>query len=129
MTIGSLAYWLMVTKSIKDISKLGLALYLLFSIPYAFGAVKHINGAFDLSIGPTYETKIIEKKIERISRRRFKLFCLTLEPWGSRKKTNELYISRDDYNSVSEGNNIEIHTGSGFLGIDWVRKVTQVEDV
>jgi len=120
--IASLLYWCLVVKFAGKLSKLGLALYLLFAIPYGFGAVKHINCGFDLGSGSTYEAAVTGKETRRI--RRIPVSILKLKPWGPRKEINELKAPREVFRQVAVGDRVEIDSGPGLLGIPWVRRVS-----
>ena len=80
---------------------------------------------FDIGNGPTYEVKVVGKSIQRI--RRIPVPTLKLEPWGARKKANELEVPREVYKKIGAGDMVKIISGPGLLGIHWIRGLLIVD--
>ena len=80
---------------------------------------------FDIGNGPTYDVKVVGKSIQRI--RRIPVPTLKLEPWGARKKANEIKVPWEIYKRVGVGDRVMIDSGPGLLRISWVTKVEKTE--
>ena len=125
--IGSVAFiavlfFLFIThKQIEDSNKDKLWIYLsiIFSIfIYSYSSIYAINCSFDNSVPKVYDSKIIDKHISR-GRKGRKTYYVKVQPWGHHYESENMKVSRDEYESYYINESVKIDYKKGLLGISW----------
>lgn len=89
---------------------------LAFCCVYAYGTTLALNGLLDSSSPVACEATILAK---RVSTGRSTSYYLELSPWGPRAKSEEVSVSASQYREAAVGENVEVESRSGGLGIPW----------
>lgn len=97
-----------------------LTLYsLLFFFPYTCAALAQANIILDGSTPERYHTSVLGKRISAGGRRT--TLYLQLGPWGPRRDSNEVAVSRSLYTAFAPGEPICIDLRSGALRFPWYK--------
>jgi hypothetical protein len=89
---------------------------LLLSGFYGYGASAEANAILDRSAVSSFQSQIIGR---RISGGRSTTYYLKLNPWGPKRESDEVSISRSFYDSVHSGDTVCIALREGALHIRW----------
>ena len=92
--------------------------HLVFNIfLFSFSATYGINCVFDYSEPKVYSTNIIDKRISKS--RRSTTYYLKVKPWKNKLDTEEISVSRAQYDSLQINDTVKIDLKKGLLEIPW----------
>ncbi|SMB96159.1 hypothetical protein SAMN00120144_0551 [Hymenobacter roseosalivarius DSM 11622] len=101
----------------RDKSRISLLIATLFTAAiYGFAATLSYNCTFDEGQATIYEAKVLSK---RTSSGKTTTYYLHVSPWGPRTSTDDVTVSRQYYQQVKVGKEIEIHSMPGQLNVPW----------
>jgi len=92
-------------------------LMILLSLFYSYGMLIEANCLLDRSAAVTYRTIVSGKRVES---GKVKTYYLDLKPWGTLSDIQEVKVTYEHYESITEGDIVSILQHSGSLKIPWV---------
>ncbi len=99
-------------------NKTWIYLSLIFNVfIYSFAGVYGINCVYDNSKPKIYELKVVDKDISR--GRRFTTYNLKVEPWGHHYDTENISVSKEQYDETFVGQTVKIDLKEGLFKIPW----------
>jgi hypothetical protein len=101
----------------KKVDCLTVSSLALFLFAYSFGTVIHINCYYDNSASKYFTAKVLDK---RISSGKSTSYYLELSTWGQQKEVDEVSISKELYNRIKAGDEVNIYFRNGKLNIPWL---------
>ncbi|WP_431241318.1 hypothetical protein ACQ9BO_14575 [Flavobacterium sp. P21] len=100
-------------KTSEILSFLGI---FVFAICYAYGTFITINCLYDHSEPKVFKTSVLDK---RISTGKTTTYYLQLGPWGPRKESDEVKVSKEQYNNSKINDEAEVYLMKGEFDIPW----------
>lgn len=85
---------------------------------YSYSSVIAINCKFDYSEPEVYQTEIIDKHIHR-GRRGRRTYYVKVKPWGHHYDSENISVSRTEYEHFEVNDQVKIDYNKGLLGIPW----------
>jgi hypothetical protein len=89
----------------------------LAALLFGFGSTLEINCRFDNSTAKVYKALVLDHKISHGSRSTS--YYLTLSEWGPRKKVQEIGIHKRMYESINDGDSVNVNFHKGLINIPW----------
>lgn len=87
-----------------------------FVFAYGFGAVVTLNCLYDTSEPAVYQATVLSKSI---SSGKTTSYYLELTPWGPRQETEEVSVTKDQYEQLEESDVVLVYLMSGEFDIPW----------
>ncbi|KAF2506982.1 hypothetical protein EYY60_20965 [Flavobacterium zhairuonense] len=85
-------------------------------ICYTFGTFITVNCLYDHSEPEIFKTSVLDK---RISTGKTTTYYLQLGPWGPRKESDEVTVSKEQYNNSKINDEAEVYLMKGQFDIPW----------
>lgn len=84
---------------------------------YSFAVTYGINCVYDYSDPEVYDAGVIGKRVSH--GRKHTSYYVQVTPWGHHYDSEEIKVSRDQYDELQEGDAIKIDRKQGLLNIPW----------
>lgn len=84
---------------------------------YSYAGTYAANCTYDYSKPAVYEAEVVNKRISK--GRRSTSYQVEVTPWGHHHDTEEITVSRIQYNKIEVGEKVKIDLKEGLFGIPW----------
>jgi hypothetical protein len=92
---------------------------LIFNVSlYSYAGTYAANCTYDNSTPKVFETKVLDKHIEKSSKGR-RSYHITVAPWGHHFDKEEMSVGSSLYSEINIGENIKIDYKKGLFNIPW----------
>lgn len=102
----------------KTIGFLLICTLLICTLCYAYSTCIVLNCAFDFSKPKSFNAFVLNK---RINDGETKTYYVNLSAWGSRKESNEITVSKKEYQNIDVKSKITIDVMKGKFDIPWYK--------